>query len=609
VSQGTHSPFAAKIIVGSVLLGGAWTVIASMTFLLGTRLIGQFAHPFYQWWLYLFLARNNQTVATWLLVSGILASAVMLVFALALLFGRRRLGPSLRPRLFGGQSAPIRGATDNHGHAAWKEMRKVRELFPGPTAEYGGLVVGEAYRVDQDSVASMPFDPANKKSWGQGGKAPLLIDPCTSGSTHSLIFAGSGAFKSQSAISTLLHWTGSAVVLDPAGELGGMTASAREQMGHTVHLLSLRGNEGFNVLDWIDLESPEATTNIKSVVQWICGDAPSGGRDSNADEFFRSRGQALAACLLAHLLADPDLDADLKTVATLRHGIAIPVDQMRAVLKKIFENSPSRFARDQAGPIMGLVDETFSGVVSSADDMTEWLANEAAAKLVSGSSFKSSDIRNGQTTIFLNLSLKALQTMPGLARTVIGAFLNSAYEANGALSGRILFLLDEVARLGFMGILETARDAGRKYGITLQMLYQSVGQIEKQWGRDGKRAWYDGVSHRTYAAIADPDTAKELEETFGTYGVMATSQGNNTGTTGKNFESGSRSRGANESYHEISRPLIRRDELLNDCRSDEAFIVMRGARIRCGRAISFRRSEMMQRLTPNHFAAASIEQE
>jgi hypothetical protein len=55
---------------------------------------------------------------------------------------------------------------------------------------FGGLVVGEAYRVDEDKVAAVAFDPANRATWGKGGKAPLLIDPCASGPTHSLIFAG-----------------------------------------------------------------------------------------------------------------------------------------------------------------------------------------------------------------------------------------------------------------------------------------------------------------------------------------------------------------------------------------------------------------------------------
>ena len=89
--------------------------------------------------------------------------------------------------------------------------------------------------------------------------------------------------------------------------------------------------------------------------------------------------------------------------------------------------------------------------------------------------------------MFLQIPLGALQSTPAVGRVVIGALLNAAYEADGRVKGRILYLLDEAARLGPMKILETARDAGRKYGITLQLLYQSVGQLERQWGRDGKR--------------------------------------------------------------------------------------------------------------------------
>ena len=52
----------------------------------------------------------------------------------------------------------------------------------------------------------------------------------------------------------------------------------------------------------------------------------------------------------------------------------------------------------------------------------------------------------------------------------IGALLNAVYDADRALDGgRVLFLLDEVARLGYMNIMEVARDAGRTYGITLML--------------------------------------------------------------------------------------------------------------------------------------------
>ena len=88
---------------------------------------------------------------------------------------------------------------------------------------------------------------------------------------------------------------------------------------------------------------------------------------------------------------------------------------------------------------------------------------------------------------------------------------------------------------------------------------------------------------------------------------MATSVGSNSGSSGKSFETGSRSRGANTSYHEISRPLIRREELMNDCRTDEVFVIIRGARpLRCGRAIYFRRAEMAAKVAANRFADGGV---
>src|SRR5690606_35832949 len=129
-----------------------------------------------------------------------------------------------------------------------------------------------------------PFNPADRSSWGRGGREPLLIDPCKAGPTHSLVFAGAGSFKSTSAVSTLLTWKGSAVVLDPSGELGPMLRAAREGMGHEVHELSFETGTGFNALDWIDTASALATTNVLSVVSWVCGDQQS-GKDANNDFF------------------------------------------------------------------------------------------------------------------------------------------------------------------------------------------------------------------------------------------------------------------------------------------------------------------------------------
>jgi type IV secretion system protein VirD4 len=424
-------------------------------------------------------------------LSAVQAAAVGLIAAVAGV--RLTLQQTLR-----GRTGPrlVRGRSDNFGHADWLAIRDARRLFPGPDAAHGGIVVGEAYRVDRDRVARRAFDPADRSTWGQGGTAPLLIDPCRSGSTHALVFGGPGGFKTTSVgVPTMLTWRGSAVVLDPSREIGPMVRAFRQaRLGH--HVVTLDPADpaagAFNVLDWIDTGAPEAETNIEAAVNWICGETR--GQVTSGAEFFGESGKALIACLLADMLWDPQVAPERKTLKQLRRALVTPEGEMRETLERIHTTSTSPLARDLAGTLKGLVPETFSGIYGNANKDTRWLSTAAYADLVSGSSFRTRDLANGRLTVFVQVPLKTLQATPALGRVIVGALLNAAYEADGRVRGRILFLLDEVARLGTMGVLEQARDAGRKYGITLLLLYQSLGQLVGQWGREGKQAWYDATS-------------------------------------------------------------------------------------------------------------------
>ena len=504
-----------------------------------------------------------------------------------------------------GSSAGLRrAASDNHGHAAWLPIKNLRQLFPGPDPTYGGIVVGEAYRVDRDRTSAVAFDPSSRRTWGQGGSAPLLIDPCRSGPTHGLVIAGSGGFKTTSVcVPTMLSWTGSAVVLDPSREIGPMVSPARLGAGHRVVTLDPeRAQAGaFNVLDWIDTSSPLAESNVEAVVGWISGEVAGRGKVTSGSEFFRDQGKALIACVLADVLWDPDLKPADKTLKWVRTILTTPEDQLREVLKRIHATSASSLARELAATLMGLVADTFSGVYANAARDTRWLSTPAYADLVSGSSFKAEELTTGRLTLFVQIPLKVLQSTPALGRVIVGALLNAAYEADGRVQGRILFMLDEVARLGFLSVLEQARDAGRKYGITLLLLYQSLGQLTEQWGREGKQAWYDSTSWRLFAAVQDFDTARELSAMCGEYGVVAMSSGDSAGTSGR-FGASHANSGRSENRSEIRRALIKPDEILQDTRSDEAFVIVRGAKpIRCGRAIYFRRPEMAALVQASRF--------
>jgi len=243
-------------------------------------------------------------------------------------------------------------------------------------------------------------------------------------------------------------------------------------------------------------------------------------------------------------------------------------------------------------------------------EQTEWLANPSFAELVSGQSFQTRELREGQLDLFLNLNMKVLESTSALGRCIVGALLNAVYEADGRVKNRVLFLLDEVARLGFMASLMRARDAGRKYGITLVLIYQSEGQLAEQWGEDGKAAWFESVTWRSYSAVADVRVAESISKACGEHGVVTVSRGDSKGVSRRQpLARGTKTSGESENRSEQRRRLITPDEILQDMRTDEQIVFVRGRKpLRCGRAIYFRRPEMLALVDGNRFGGRTTRQ-
>jgi len=549
---------------------------------------------------------TNPTVVRFLHLSAAGAGLVALVPAVCALCWpqSRRMRPA-RP----GEKAPPpkRALSDAHGNADWMTMAEARKLFPGPHPAYGGIVVGEAYRVDQDKVAGVRFDPGNRATWGQGGKAPLLIDPCTADATHGAVFAGSGGYKTTAiAIPTLTYWTGSVVVLDPSCQLGPMAAKMREDMHHKVVMIG-PGRDGVNVLDWIDPRDPLAETHVQAVIERIAGETPT-GQGSGENSIFKVRGKELLTCLLAHMLWDSKIPRAQKTLREFRVLVRTPEKKMKGLLADIQAGSESNLARDLAGSLADVFVETFSGIYSNANADTQWLSITAYADMLSDSSFHTEELTGGKLSVFIQVPMETLRATPEVARVIVGSLLGAAYRAEGKIEGRVLFLLDEVNFLGRLKVLEDARDAGRKYGITLLCMWQSLGQLVATWGKEGKGSWFNSCSWRLFAAVDDDETAEEVSRTAGKYTVLARTQGHSSSTQsgGGNSGSGNSNRGRNEGLSEQARELIKPDEVRTRMRTDEAIIFRRAAApLRCGRAIFFRRPDMKARVEADRYRTAA----
>ncbi len=588
---GLALPYAAAAAVGVIALfatAGATNIkTAGLSVLAGASVVCIAAIAREGWRLHALADRvpHGQSVFAYTDPSATLG-AVAAVFT-----GIFALRVALRGNTAFAKSAPRRiiGKRAVHGEADWMKMGDAARLFP----DAGGIVIGERYRVDKDSVAAEPFRAGDAQSWGAGGKSPLLCFDGSFGSSHGIVFAGSGGFKTTSVtIPTALKWGGGLVVLDPSSEVAPMVVDHRRKVGRSVIVLDpATPAVGFNALDWIGRHGNTKEEDIVAVATWIMSD---NARTASArDDFFRASAMQLLTAMIADVCLSGHTDEKDQTLRRVRSNLSEPEPKLRERLTRIYEQSESDFVKENVAVFVNMTPETFSGVYANAVKETHWLSYPNYAALVSGDSFSTDDLAEGGADLFIALDLKVLEAHPGLARVVIGSLLNAIYNRNGEVKGRTLFLLDEVARLGYLRILETARDAGRKYGITLTMIFQSIGQMREAYGgRDATSKWFESASWISFAAINDPDTADYISKRCGDTTVEVDQTNRSTGMKGS-----SRSRSKQLSR----RPLIMPHEVLR-MRSDEQIVFTAGnPPLRCGRAIWFRREDMKACVGQNRF--------
>lgn len=111
------------------------------------------------------------------------------------------------------------------------------------------------------------------------------------------------------------------------------------------------------------------------------------------------------------------------------------------------------------------------------------------------------------------------------------------------------------------------------------------------------------MTWRSYSAIADIEQAKSISEACGEHGIVTTAQADGKGVSKRQpLQIGTKSTNESATRSEQRRRLITPDEILQDMRTDEQIVFVRGRKpLRCGRAIYFRRPEMAGQVEENRF--------
>lgn len=478
------------------------------------------------------------------------------------------------------------------GEARWMSMEKLRRDFTG----LDGIVLGEAY---DPNLIGEEFKAEDRKTWGRGGQAELVVMPTSFATGHSLIFAGSNGFKSTGFVMpNALSFKGGLFVVDPKGEIAATAGPVRAKSGRQVEIIS--AFEGLDPVEflrplWHGQNDTEIFTNL---AEWIVGEGAESADSSAA--FFNESCRNMLAGILAYYaygghsnvigMSASLFGTDQKTVGKLLGAFA--------------EETQNQFVAKMLHPFKSMADATLSGIIATVNKSIGFANHSRMAKFFDGNSRirRFSDDKIGteeadvygrllsaSVDIYLQIPLETITSHPQLVRVFLGAFAKRymRQDMSKAKVSRLL-IVDEAGRLQRMSLLEVIRDTGRAQALHVMMIYQSLGQLYLHYKSEGARAWFDSAAAISFSCTQDVDNLKKISELVGSYTAMIKSTSTSKrGLVIGGAMSNDMTRGASESLREVK--LMSTDEI-RTMRDDEQILMFRGKDpVRCGKAIYFRR--------------------
>jgi len=348
---------------------------------------------------------------------------------------------------------------------------------------------------------------------------------------HVLTVAGSRGGKGVSLlVPNLLMYDGSAIAIDPKGELAAITARARREKGQTVVILDpfeVSGADGlgsFNPLDQLDAKS----ANVKDDAALIADALIIG---SEREPHFTDTARILVEAIILFTLTLEAKDRTLVTVYRLLAGshpiLADIADRTegkvkgRAALFKVLEGCTGVFDDTVAG--LGanfgqMADRELAGVFSTALTQLKFLDSGAMEPVLRSSDLRLSDLKTGKATLYLCLPATRMATHSRWLRVIINLALIAFERTRATQTIPLLMVLDEFPVLGHMKSVETAAGLMAGFGVKLWVVVQDLTQIKRLY-RDSWETFIGNAGVSMFWSNSDKSSLDFLSEKLGQTGV------------------------------------------------------------------------------------------
>lgn len=357
---------------------------------------------------------------------------------------------------------------------------------------------------------------------------------------------------------------------------------ARDCYGYRVSVIDLRNptkSDGFNLLHLVnkyaDLYKREGKLAYKARAEKYAkiisktiimsgGDSASFGQ--NAFFYDAAEGLLTSAILLVAEFCEP-AERHIVSIFKIIQELLAPSGVKGKNLFHILMDSlpPNHKARWFAGAALSSSEQAMSSVMSTAlARLNSFLDSELEQVLCFGTAVDAETFCNEKSALFLvmpeedpNKFFMVSLVIQQLYREILAV----ADENGGKLKNRAVFFADEFGTLPKIESAEMMFSASRSRRLSIVPVIQSLGQLEKNYGKEGAEIIIDNTQLTIFGGFApNSETAQ----------VMSKSLGSRTAL------SGSVSRGKNDpsqSLQMIERPLMTPDELKSMPKGE--FIVMK----------------------------------
>ncbi|PHP64695.1 transporter [Zhengella mangrovi] len=456
-----------------------------------------------------------------------------------------------------------------YGSARWaepldlQENLKGREAFDNPSS----ILLG-AMEATEPSYPSPGF-----VHWDREGHL-LTLAPSRQGKAVTVI------------VPNLLRYRGSAIVLDPKGELYEMTSKWRAENVGPVYRIAPFDNEDPTKAGWVShgfnpLACVRSQAEARLLAELLFP------RDPNASEFFSDDAATFLTGLMMFILkkAPPEK----RNLATVIEYALHPLPKFKATLQYM-ASSGVPAAENAANAILGKNEER--GLPTFRDTLNSKLGLWGDPDLME--TLRKSDVdfaslKERPATVYVDIPFKLITPYSPWLRVLFKAALEEMTRSRDKPEIQTLFVLDEFLALG---PFPEFRDAIRTHagsGVRLWFFLQDMGTLEYTYPNGGWKPFLN-CAVRQFFGTDDPDTGALIGKYLGTKteAFRSTNSGTNIsaqqgdmfgdgGGSGVNFSSG-------ESIQFTGRPLLHPDEvmdLLSDWKGDGwryGIVHMRGPR-------------------------------